>query len=104
MRSLSRFLPIVAGAAAGAVIAAIISSGGGTKRGLAYRGAMHELVKPKPLHAIVRVTRRIEWTATRDLLEIVSDEELVDDDAERLLRHCKRHRRVRSESEHPHSI
>ena len=31
MRSLSRFLPIVAGAAAGAVIAAIISSGGGTK-------------------------------------------------------------------------
>jgi putative serine protease PepD len=31
MRSLSRFLPVVAGAAAGAVIAAIISSGGGTK-------------------------------------------------------------------------
>jgi putative serine protease PepD len=31
MRSLSRFLPIIAGAAAGAVIAAIISSGGGTK-------------------------------------------------------------------------
>ena len=31
MRSLSRFLPIIAGAAAGAVIAALISSGGGTK-------------------------------------------------------------------------
>src|SRR5436305_230985 len=31
MRSLSRFLPVIAGAAAGAVIAAIISSGGGTK-------------------------------------------------------------------------
>jgi putative serine protease PepD len=31
MRSLSRFLPIIAGAAAGALIAAIISSGGGTK-------------------------------------------------------------------------
>jgi putative serine protease PepD len=31
MKSLSRFLPIIAGAAAGAVIAAIISSGGGTK-------------------------------------------------------------------------
>ncbi len=31
MRSVSRFLPIIAGAAAGAVIAAIISRGGGTK-------------------------------------------------------------------------
>jgi putative serine protease PepD len=31
MRSLSRFLPIIAGAAAGAVIAAIIASGGGSK-------------------------------------------------------------------------
>jgi putative serine protease PepD len=31
MKSLSRFLPVIAGAAAGAAIAAIISSGGGTK-------------------------------------------------------------------------